>query len=71
MFDAEPYNYIYNKGNCFTYGKFVQEDADLLEYVLKNLLQLNEHHALQLYYIQEVYPCYRAREMTEKEITME
>ena len=28
MFDPEPYNYIFNKGNCFTYGEFVSNDAD-------------------------------------------
>ena len=26
LFDIEPYNYLFNKGTCFTDGQFVYKD---------------------------------------------
>jgi hypothetical protein len=34
IFDIEPYNYLFNKGTCFTDGKFVYEDHTQLQKVL-------------------------------------
>ena len=36
IFDPEPYNFMFNKGNCFTYGNFVGNDHEQLKYVLWN-----------------------------------
>ena len=44
IFDIEPYNYIFNNGNAFTYGEFVQTDANQLENVLNELCELDEEH---------------------------
>lgn len=41
QFDLEPYNYLINKGTCFTDGEFVIEDHQELERVLKNLTKID------------------------------
>ena len=33
-FDPVPYDYIFNKGTCFTDGDFVKKDSKQLERVL-------------------------------------
>ena len=41
VFDLEPYNYMLNKGTCFTDGEFVKEDHQELSYVLARLAEIN------------------------------
>ena len=42
QFDIEPYNYVFYKSTSFLAGKFVYEDHLRLEYVLKNMGNLDE-----------------------------
>jgi len=41
IFDKEQYNFIINQKTCFTCDNFVANDYEKLEFVLKNMLQVD------------------------------
>ena len=51
QFDLEPFNYLFNKGTCFTDSKFVYEDHNLLGEVLANFDRLDPELLEILHYV--------------------
>jgi len=49
-FDIQPWNYIFNKSTCFIEGQFVVENYRQLDYVLKELAQIDNSHIEILHY---------------------
>ena len=54
QFDLEPFNYLFNRGTCFTDSKFVYEDHNLLKDVLSNFDQIDPELLEILHYIQKL-----------------
>ena len=50
MFDLEQYNYVINRRTALTDGKIVQEDHELLAFILKNFEQINPDLLEQIQY---------------------
>lgn len=50
-FDLMPFNYLYNRGTCFTDSEFVHKDHVQLEKILESLEELDPTYIEMLHYV--------------------